>query len=609
MAEPITNVLGTVAIKHCGEYDATMHYEKLNVVTYNGSSYCAKDNTIGNLPTNTTYWDLMAEKGDKGDKGDTPVKGTDYYTAADKAELESTLSSDVSDEVTDQLSTLTSATPIVVSSASGMTDTTRIYVLSTDGHWYWYNGTNWIDGGVYQARTIENGSIVKSMLNDSLLNILMHTRTPQISAGADLNTFTDVGYYFLMSGSYTNCYKSSITHSILKVERVYTSQGSYIIKQTITSRSNTKENYSRTLYGNLSNLTATNWNLESKGNYILEAQPYLGYSTDLNTILTPGFYMGLGGNLTQNAPYESFPTYHLAVSYCYTSSGVYAENSRIIQQIITERNTNKMYVRCIYGLATQTVDEYTFNDWTPLTDFSNKPNKNIITLGDSILGKTPHLVTDKIQEYFSGEVYNCNFGGTTAVHRTGHYLVDFSFYDLVNAIEAEDFSVQETAIQEHSSIPGYFPNTLNTLKNVDWNTIDICCIMYGTNDFASNYAFGNNTDENSNTTLGALHYGIKKLSTLYPNVKFVILTPIFRIFNNSADDNSNVHLNTNNNTLKELVDAEISFAKSINIPHINLYEIGINIFNYSNWLSDGVHLTSSGRNMIGDKIGEHLKQV
>lgn len=154
MAEPITNVLGTVAIKHCGEYDATMHYEKLNVVTYNGSSYCAKDSTIGNLPTNTTYWDLMAEKGDQGDTGQdgyTPVKGTDYYTQADKEDLETNLATDVTNEVSEQLSDLTSATPLAASSTSDMTDTTRVYVNTTDGHWYWYNGTAWTDGGIYQS--------------------------------------------------------------------------------------------------------------------------------------------------------------------------------------------------------------------------------------------------------------------------------------------------------------------------------------------------------------------------------------------------------------------------------------------------------------------------
>ena len=154
MAEPITNVLGTVAIKHRGEYDAEANYEKLNVVSYNGSSYCAKTSTQGNLPTNTDYWDLMAEKGDKGDTGDdgyTPVKGTDYYTVADKAELESTLASDVTNEVTEQIGEISTGTPLVASSTDDMTDTTRIYVNTTDGHWYWYNGANWTDGGTYQA--------------------------------------------------------------------------------------------------------------------------------------------------------------------------------------------------------------------------------------------------------------------------------------------------------------------------------------------------------------------------------------------------------------------------------------------------------------------------
>jgi hypothetical protein len=33
--------------------------------------------------------DLKGEKGDKGDKGDSPIRGTDYWTDADKAEIKS----------------------------------------------------------------------------------------------------------------------------------------------------------------------------------------------------------------------------------------------------------------------------------------------------------------------------------------------------------------------------------------------------------------------------------------------------------------------------------------------------------------------------------------
>lgn len=172
MADPIINTLGIVGMKHCGAYDSSTNYEKLNVVSYQGSSYCAKSNTVGHVPTETAYWDLLANKGDtgpqgpEGPQGPKPVKGTDYYTAADKAELEANLAVDVTSEVSEQLETLTSATPLVASSISGMTDTTRIYVNTADGHWYWHNGTTWNDGGIYQSTGVDkDDTVIKSISN------------------------------------------------------------------------------------------------------------------------------------------------------------------------------------------------------------------------------------------------------------------------------------------------------------------------------------------------------------------------------------------------------------------------------------------------------------
>lgn len=44
-----------------GTYAAGTTYERLDIVTYEGSSYIAKTSTTGNLPTNTTYWQLYAQ--------------------------------------------------------------------------------------------------------------------------------------------------------------------------------------------------------------------------------------------------------------------------------------------------------------------------------------------------------------------------------------------------------------------------------------------------------------------------------------------------------------------------------------------------------------------
>jgi hypothetical protein len=66
-----------------------------------------------------------------------------------------------------QINGLTSGSPYVASSISEMTNTNRIYVNTTDGHWYWNNGTTWVDGGVYQATEVSEDSIADTKLKNS----------------------------------------------------------------------------------------------------------------------------------------------------------------------------------------------------------------------------------------------------------------------------------------------------------------------------------------------------------------------------------------------------------------------------------------------------------
>lgn len=52
-----------------GEYDPNTAYKALNIVSQNGSSYVAIQDTQGNPPTNTTYWQLLAQRGEQGAQG------------------------------------------------------------------------------------------------------------------------------------------------------------------------------------------------------------------------------------------------------------------------------------------------------------------------------------------------------------------------------------------------------------------------------------------------------------------------------------------------------------------------------------------------------------
>ena len=78
------------------------------------------------------------------------------------------------DVIDTKVDSAVSGSPLVANSIGGMTDTSRIYVLTTTGHWYWYDGDSWEDGGVYQSA--EDSTTVndnKDKINEIYANDLM----------------------------------------------------------------------------------------------------------------------------------------------------------------------------------------------------------------------------------------------------------------------------------------------------------------------------------------------------------------------------------------------------------------------------------------------------
>lgn len=69
-------------------------------------------------------------------------------------------------EQDNKIDSVTSANPLVASSVSEMTDTTRVYVNTTDGNWYYYDAGTWKIGGSYQALGIGNDTVDVNNLTD-----------------------------------------------------------------------------------------------------------------------------------------------------------------------------------------------------------------------------------------------------------------------------------------------------------------------------------------------------------------------------------------------------------------------------------------------------------
>lgn len=89
---------------------------------------------------------VLMLKGEKGEQGDVSLQQLQNETNA-------RISADSS--LQNQINNLASSKPVVVNSVEEMTDTTEIYVNTTDNNWYYYNGTQWVIGGTYTSSLAE----------------------------------------------------------------------------------------------------------------------------------------------------------------------------------------------------------------------------------------------------------------------------------------------------------------------------------------------------------------------------------------------------------------------------------------------------------------------
>lgn len=115
-----------------GAYDNGADYEIGDLVTYLGSTYYRLlPPNPGYAPTDTTYWKLIAAKGDQGDEGPEGPEGPQGPQGA-------------SIVVKGQVATVGN----LPSTGNAVNDA---YIVTADGHLYVWNGTIWIDAGNVQG--------------------------------------------------------------------------------------------------------------------------------------------------------------------------------------------------------------------------------------------------------------------------------------------------------------------------------------------------------------------------------------------------------------------------------------------------------------------------
>ena len=156
-----------------------------------------------------------------------------------------------------KIDSVSSGSPLVANSLDDMTDTTKTYVLTTDGYWYYYNGSSWTQGGLYQSVQLGDNTVTYENLENELKSGIKSINTttnvqPTLgkvitTTGAEVESSPSYGYYEISVNPYESyeLYINFNTSASLNVRYMFKYNDNVISYTDSTTMPTPTDNYYR----------------------------------------------------------------------------------------------------------------------------------------------------------------------------------------------------------------------------------------------------------------------------------------------------------------------------------------------------------------------------
>ena len=266
----------------------------------------------------------------------------------------------------------------------------------------------------------------------------------------------------------------------------------------------------------------------------------------------------------------------------------------------------------------------TYDDsWDSILPLTDADGKMVITDASNIVlfGNAPFAddrdssdsLANLIAKETGATVYNCSISGSYLAAQELNFdptvaaMDAYCLYWLVNLATGapiDNYYVQ-AAEQLGDKTPADAEEVINTLKTLDFNTIDTVAIMYD----ATDYLLGNPMYNDDNPTdptqfTGNLEASIEVLQSLYPQIRIIVMSPTYAY---AVDENgdyvsSDMYIYNNRDVLSTYVIKECYSANLHSVSFMdNLYG-SITEDNAKEYLKDNLHLNVKGRKIIAKRF-------
>lgn len=234
----------------------------------------------------------------------------------------------------------------------------------------------------------------------------------------------------------------------------------------------------------------------------------------------------------------------------------------------------------------------------------NLKGKTIVNFGDSIFGnyKSPVDISSMIATETAATVHNVGFGSAQMSENSAAKYEPFGMKNLADAITTGDWTTQDAVINSGNA-PTAYQRCLPTLKSIDFNSVDIITIAYGTNDFKN----GKSLDE----VKSAAKYSIETIKAKYPHIDIVLCTPVYRFW---IDDSGNFVEDSNTKEingikLTDYIQLYKEIGNEYDLVVIDNYNgSGITASNRAECFTgtDTTHPNEKGRRLIAENMSKEL---
>lgn len=527
-------------------------------------------------------------------------------------------------QLTSRIDAIPNGNPIAVSSTSQMTDTSKIYVLTTDGYWYYYNGTNWVQGGQYQSSSIDELVDDLKYRDDARLNAILNgnikmykgASSPAQISDSDGTIATRVdtniqasAYYIPLeigktysissSGPLFNVYYYDATKTFISSE--YPNSG--LQTTTITF---TNSNYGYIRIGSWQNGNSplifeskivvqeiTNFvpvNVQKKG--IIVSNSSINIDTTNKLLITgPQTFIIAGNGLNYDISNKQYDiTSHL-------TSGGWCRYNPSTDTINTQWTTETISIGAIWRNALK-VDLFLHDNSTLLIDElpykvdSEYINKNMICLGDSMtygVGTTTCYYTYLLRMLGKFNIYPYGVGGSSITPKQGDYPA---------------WDTELSFLERYSDMR---------------NDGDLIIVFGGVNDWVTGRNLGTIDSTDTYTFYGAMKSLCNGLITKYPNKQIVFFTSPQNDYVNRKPSipSDNPYYNNNDGYNRQGLKLE-DYTKAM-VEVCNIYGIPCERLDTKCWYglcgslgdgtlgSDNLHPNANGHKIIARNMASFIK--